>query len=150
MTAKKTLYAALLGLASSITSADQTLSGQFQLELSFGAAQSLENTWQAGVVVSQQIPHQRKASPVFSYSIDNQGLAVGKLFGSTITTENEKLNVDRNFSLSTVMMIAGFAAAGLVLAEQMTNDHKPATDNGGADSAADRPVDLPIALADAP
>jgi hypothetical protein len=131
----KTLCASVALLTSGAAAAEANISAQLMVELRFGGTTVESNNWQANALVGQSLSIQHGTLPVYSYSVNSNGVAHSTLMGAPITLRDGQLSVDGGFGLSTAMMMAGFAAAGLVIADQLSDDETPPVDSGdGGDS----------------
>jgi hypothetical protein len=126
----KTLCASIALLTTGVAAAEANISAQLMVELRFGGTTGESNHWQANALVGQRMSLQHGTLPFYSYSVNSNGVAHSTLMGAPVAVRDGQLSVDGGFGLSTAMMMAGFAAAGLVIADQLSGDETPPVDSG--------------------
>jgi hypothetical protein len=119
---KALLPAALIG-ASSIASSEPL--AQLNLSWSFGAPLAESNSWQANALIGQQFDHQSAQLPLYQYSFKSDGTRSSQLLGAPAAKGMNPLNVDGGINFSTIMIMGGFIAAGLVIADELSEDETP-------------------------
>lgn len=98
---------------------------QLNISWSFGSAVSSQNNWQANALLGQRYNNHSAQLPIYQYSIGSDGYGTSQLLAAPAAKGLNPLNVDGGISFSTAMMMAGFVAAGLIIAEELSDDETP-------------------------